>query len=483
MKRLIYICCWILIFSSSVYSAVGDWATYTNMNYAKQLLLKDNFLWVVTTGGLIKFNLLDNTYQKITNVEGLGGNYLFSLAEDTVGIFWFGAKNGTLTKYDPEGNLFLRVYKDLSGLNIKYLAPDGDKLWIGSNKGVSLFLIYKNEGEIKENYWHFGEIQENTEVNSVSLSPTKVWVGTVKGVAFAPKDDPNLKDPSRWYSFISGQKGLTSDTVFSILNVDEDTYIGTKDGVFKFNSIDSSWTFWGLDNLEVRDLVYNSGKIFAATSWGIYFYENGTWSSRLGNGNLNSVRVDNSNKIWVGTEGSGISVYANSSWTNFEIDGPPGNIFNKIAIEESGKIWCSNWSGGGSSFDGSSWIAFQDTLYLLFHRWPWMASVSLDYEGNVWFGSWGDGLFKLDSQGNWSRYDSSNSELRPYAGYPLNTVVSDVVVDESGTKWLANWEGVEGRCVVALQNNIWTPYLSTDKNRIKSNLINSLYVSGGSLWI
>jgi len=489
MKRLVYIWFWILIYSSSVYSAVGDWATYTNMNYAKQLLLKDNFLWVTTTGGLIKFNLLDNTYQKITNVEGLGGNYLYSLAVDTTGNFWFGAKNGTLTKYDAEG-FALRVYdfidRDGQRLRIKFITPDGDNLWIGSNIGVSLFLINKNEGEIKETYRHFGNLDEGTEVNSIALTPTRVWVGSAKGVAFAPKDDPNLLDYSHWYSFVAGQKGLSNDSILSILNVNEEVYIGTKDSVFKFNNMDSSWTFWDLDNLEVRDLVYNSGKIFAATSWGVYVYEDGTWSqvnmSGLKNSNLNSIVIDSSRSIWVGTEGSGISVYANSFWTNFEIDGPPGNIFNKIAIDENGKIWCSNWSGGGSSFDGINWTAFQDTLHSLFGSWPWMACVSLDNEGIVWFGSWGDGLFRLDSQGNWSRYDSSNSELRPTTK-PFETVVSDIVVDEAGTKWMANWEGVEGRCVVALQETLWTPYLSTDKNRIKSNLINSLYVSGGSLWI
>jgi ligand-binding sensor domain-containing protein len=487
MKRLIYIWFWILIYSSPVYSAVGDWATYSNMNYAKQLLLKDSFLWVATTGGLIKFDTFDNTYQKITNVEGLGGNYLYSIAVDTAGNFWFGAKNGTLTKYDSEG-FALRVYdfidRDRQRLKIKFITPEGDNLWIGSNIGVSLFLINKNEGEIKETYRHFGNIDEGTEVNSIALTPTRIWVGSAKGVAFAPKDDPNLLDYSHWYSFV------TNDSIFSILNINEEVYIGTKDGVFKFNNMDSSWTFWGLDNLEVRDLVYNSSKIFAATSWGVYVDENGTWSqvnmSGLKNGNLNSVRVDNSGKIWVGTEGSGISVYANSFWTNFEIDGPPGNIFNKIAIDENGKLWCSNWNSGCSSFDGAKWIAFQDTLHTLFSdslvtRWPWMACVALDLEGNVLFGSFGDGLFRLDSQGTWSRFDSSNSELRPIHPNPLYTVVSDVVVDGAGTKWIANWEAVEGRRVVALQNNIWTPYLISDG--IRDSLINSLYAEGGHLWI
>ncbi|MCJ7458229.1 MAG: hypothetical protein MUP17_04480 [candidate division Zixibacteria bacterium] len=488
MRRLIFSFFWILILSNPLFSAVGDWATYTNMNYSKQILLKDGYLWVATTGGLVKFNLSDETYRKITNVEGLGGNYLYSLAVDTAGTFWFGAKNGTLTKYNPQGDFF-RVYdfldRDGSRLWIKYIAPDEDKLWVGLNKGVSLFQIYKNDGEIKETYRHFGNLAQEIEVNSVVLTPTKVWVGTVKGVAFAPKNDPNLLDYSHWYSFVSGQKGLTNDTVNTVLSVDEEIYIGTNKGVFEFNSTDSNWSLSGLNNLIVHDLKYSSGKIYAGTNSGLFVNENSIWSqvstSGLTNGNLNAVAIETSGNIWAGTEGGGISVYANSYWTNFKIDGPPGNIFNKIAIEEGGKIWCSNWTGGCSSFDGTDWKEFQDTIYSLFGRRPIMATVSLDFESNIWFGSWGDGLYKLDPQGNWSMYDSSNSELRPYAGHPFNTVVSDVVIDGAGVKWMANWEGVEGRCVVALQNNQWTPYLSSDG--IKSNLINSLYAEGGRLWI
>ncbi len=267
----------------------------------------------------------------------------------------------------------------------------------------------------------------------------------MQGIAFAPKDDPNLLDYSHWYSFISGQKGLTNDTVNTILSVDEEIYIGTNRGVFEFNSADSSWSFSGLSNLIVHDLKYSSGKIYAGTNSGIYIYESGIWTqvnmSGLTNGNLNTMAIETSGNIWAGTEGSGISVYANSYWTNFQIDGPPGNIFNKIAIEESGKIWCSNWSGIGSSFDGITWKGYQDTLHTLFGIWPWMATVSLDFEGNVWFGSWGGGLFKLDLQGNWSHYDSTNSPLRPIESDRSYTVVSDVVEDNAGTKWVANFQG------------------------------------------
>ena len=492
MKRSIIILFWILILSNPLFSAVGDWTTYTNMNYSKQIFLRSGYLWVATTGGLVKLDLSDETYRKITNVEGLGGNYLYSLAVDTAGTFWFGAKNGTLTKYNPQGNSY-RVYdfldRDGSRLWIKYIAPDGDNLWVGLNKGVSLFQIYKNDGEIKETYRHLGNLEPDAEVNSIALTPTKVWVGTVGGIAFAPKNDPNLLDYSHWYSFVSGQKGLTNDVVNSILNIDEEVYIGTNNGVFEFNSTDSTWSLSGLNNLIVHDLKYSSGKIYAGTNSGVYIYENGIWSqlstSGLTNGNLNSVAIETSGNIWAGSEGSGISVYANSSWTNFKIDGPPGNIFNKIVAEDNGKIWCSNWSGIGSSFDGVHWEELQDTLHSLFGIYPWMASVLLDAAGNVWFGSWGGGLFKLDLQGNWTHYDSTNSPLRPIQADRSYTVVSDIVEDNAGTKWAANFQGYDAlggnRCLAALYSNTWTAYLSSDG--IKSNLINSLYAEGGHLWI
>jgi ligand-binding sensor domain-containing protein len=491
MRRSIIILFWILILSNPLFSAVGDWTTYTNMNYSKQVLLRNGYLWVATTGGLVKFDLSDETYRKITTVEGLGGNYLYSLAVDTSGTFWFGAKNGTLTKYNPQGNSY-RVYDLLdrngSRLRIKYIVPDDDKLWVGLNKGVSLFQIYKNDGEIKETYRHFGNLDQEIEVNSAALTPTQIWVGTVKGVAFAPKDDPNLLDYSHWYSFVSGQKGLSNDTVNTVLSVDEEIYIGTNNGVFEFNSMDSSWSLSGLNNLIVHDLKYSSGKIYAGTNSGVYVYESDSWSqvsiSGLANWNLNSVSIETSGNIWAGTEGSGISAYANSYWTNFQIDGPPGNIFNKIAIEDGGKIWCSNWSGIGSSFDGINWYEIQDTLHTLFGIFPWMASVFLDSEGNVWYGSWGGGLFKLDLQGNWTHYDSTNSSLRPIQSDRSYTVVSDVVQDDAGTIWAANFQGYDAlgdRCLAALQGNQWMSYLKTDG--IKSNWINSLYAEGGHLWI
>ncbi|NIO12209.1 MAG: hypothetical protein GTO40_30990, partial [Deltaproteobacteria bacterium] len=105
--------------------------------------------------------------------DGLGGNYLYTVAEDAAGSFWFGGQYGTLTKYVPDENIW-RVYgfvdRDGRSLRIKDVAPDGDQLWIATDIGVSLFLIYKHGGEIKETYRRLGEsLMGEEEVEAVRV--------------------------------------------------------------------------------------------------------------------------------------------------------------------------------------------------------------------------------------------------------------------------------------------------------------------------
>ena len=123
------------------FAGIGDWTTYTNKNEINQVLLEGEQLWCATTGGVAVLNATDKTITKLTNVEGLGGNYLYCLAADSAGSLWFGARNGTLTKYVPQEG-FGRIYgfadRDGRELRIKDVVPDGEQLWIATDIGVSL---------------------------------------------------------------------------------------------------------------------------------------------------------------------------------------------------------------------------------------------------------------------------------------------------------------------------------------------------------
>jgi ligand-binding sensor domain-containing protein len=135
--RIISICLsgLLLMFLFQIASAgVGDWTTYTNMNSVNQILLQEGKLWCATTGGAAILDINDSAFTRLTNVEGLGGNYLYSVARDTSGSYWWGAQNGTLTKYIPEDDSW-KVYSFIVGTRTGCTSTGSNP---GENKSGSL---------------------------------------------------------------------------------------------------------------------------------------------------------------------------------------------------------------------------------------------------------------------------------------------------------------------------------------------------------
>jgi ligand-binding sensor domain-containing protein len=471
----------------------SEWATYTNMNNISEVLLDGEKLFCATTGGLIILDTESDSITQITNVEGLGGNYLYSATQDSLGNFWFGAQNGTLSKYKYQTG-FIQVYlfeQDGNRLKIRKIVPDADKLWVASGNQVSLFLIERNYGEVKENYKRFGEIQPDT-VFCVALAEDKVWVGTDKGLAFAKRDDPNinLQDPSNWTSFSkNGFNGLTTDCVKTVLYFEGKIYLGTDQGVFRF--IDSTMTFdtIGLNGYCVNDLKTFDNKIYVATDHGVFFYDGAKWDSVTASGlltaKINSLSLDSSGKIWAGTAGKGLSSYSNQQWKNYLLNGPAGNIFEDMVMDRNGKLWCANSGDGVCSFDGESWTTYSSVFEsLLGGHFSEMFSIAADSQNNIWVGSWGSGGFMLDQDGNWHRYSDTNSLLSDAAGYPGAIVVNDIFVDEYNNKWFLNEEAYDGEGIVALNGSCDTCWISFNhSDGLVDVIFNHIFAWGDHLWI
>jgi ligand-binding sensor domain-containing protein len=490
--------CLVFIFSVFLlrlgFAGIGDWTTYTNKNNIREVLLKDGMLWCATTGGAVVLDTQDGNVTQLTNVDGLGGNYLYAVALDSSGNLWLGAQNGTLSKHDLKGNNWDIYYNFTSGgrtLSIREIAADGEKLWVGSDVGVSIFYPNKPpHGEVTETYRRLGDSNVVTVVNSIHLAGDKIWVGTEKGVAFAPRDYRkfNLMDPKNWTSFVKeSSPGLADDYVYTITDMEGEILIGTKKGVFKFDSVDSSWHSFGLgvENRMVRDLKYLNQKLLACTDWGLFTYENGSWIRRPDTGLLtadfNSVETDDSGFLWVGTAGKGISCYADDQWKNYVIGGPPGNVFLDMDIDAEGKLWCANDVAGVSYFDGSQWLSLDSVPEIDGHA---MVAVEKDKEDNLWFSSWGGGVMKMGwKDTTWQRYTEKNSPLKGIAVDHAYVVVNDIAVDEVGNRWLPNWEAWDTTrvlCVPAYKDTFLVYY---DGGEIISILMLKVKAMGGHLYI
>lgn len=448
-KKIFVIFIFSIFFSRLASARIGDWTTYTNMNQIQEVILKNDKLWCATTGGMVVLNTQNDTLTQLTNVDGLGGNYLYSIALDSNENLWLGAQNGTLSKYDLKEDRWEIYYNFVSAEKtffIKEIVADGEKLWVGSDEGVSVFYPDRlPHGEITETYKRLGDLNAEVDVNCIHLVGDKIWVGTEKGAAFAPKDyrKVNLMDPKNWTSFIKEDSpGLADDYVYTITDMEGEIIIGTNHGIYKFDSLGLSWASLGLENRMVKDLEYVDGKLFGCTEDGVYIYEGGAWSqisnSGLSTTNLNSIAIDRSNSFWVGTAGKGISFYNDGQWKNYVIDGPPGNVFLDMDIDAEGKLWCANDVAGASYFDGSRWISLDSVPEIDGHA---MVAVEKDKEDNIWFSNWGGGVMKMVRRNTtWHRYTEKNSPLKGIAGDHAFVVVNDIAVDEMGNRWFPNWE-------------------------------------------
>ncbi|MFH1335329.1 MAG: two-component regulator propeller domain-containing protein [Candidatus Zixiibacteriota bacterium] len=491
--RIISICLsgLLLIFLFQIASAgVGDWTTYTNMNSVNQILLQGGKLWCATTGGAAILDINDSAFTRLTNVEGLGGNYLYSVARDTSGSYWWGAQNGTLTKYTPENDSW-KVYsfidRDESRLHINRIVPWGDQLWIATNKALVLFLINKNGGEIKETYRRLGEhLNGEEEVTCVRMVGDRIWAGLIGGVATANRNDPNLLDFSRWISFTQETSvGLGSNSIFCLTNIGDQILVGTDRGVFEFHPLDSSWQSLGLNDRRINDLEYLNQKLYAATDYGLFVYQDQNWipfsNSGLLSVNLHSATIDSKGAIWVGTADQGISAYKNTVWENYPIEGPPSNYFVDMETDQDGNLWCAQDVFGASQFDGDKWTSLSHIPEISGHL---IRAVKEDLEGNIWFSSWGGGVIKYDRDTTWVRYTEKNSPLRGIVDDPTYVVVNDLVIDERGNRWFPLWDALDTTRLVCIPDQPETTWVVFyDRDGINLPYRERVSAQGGHLYL
>jgi ligand-binding sensor domain-containing protein len=412
------------------------------------------------------------------------------VAGDSAGDFWFGAQNGTLTRHTPERDswkIYNFVDRDGSRLRIKDVAADGEQLWIATDVGLSLFLMYKHGGEIKETYRRLGEhLEGGEEANSIHLVGERIWVGMTGGVATANKTDPNLLDFSRWTSFTKeSSPGLGGDSVLYITDIDGEIIIGTEKGVFEFDPFDSAWHSLGLGDRRVHDLEYFDQKLYAATNAGIHAYEGEDWNPLSTEGLLssyfNSMAIQQDGTFWVGTAGKGVSANDGSGWENYLVEGPPANRFLDMEIDDEGNLWCAQERDGASVFNGTEWASLSAIPEIPKRQ---IRAVEKDNHGNLWFSSWGGGVVKYDQDTTWIKYTDENSPLKTAIENTSYVVVNDVAVDEMGNRWLPDWGAVDSTrlvCSPAQQETAWVVFYEQDG--IRPHFMDRVFAQDGHLYV
>ncbi|OGV06932.1 MAG: hypothetical protein A2499_07520 [Stygiobacter sp. RIFOXYC12_FULL_38_8] len=212
---------------------------------------------------------------------------------------------------------------------------------------------------------------ENTYTVAVDSSNVK-WIGTEgQGII--------RYDGKKWSVLNKDNTPMSSNIVKSLF-VDKTNrlWIGLENGLFLYNGTTFINYSSQVNSKYITSITSdNNGTIWIGAFGGLFKYDGKTWqtytkaNSGLHDDLIYSLAVDKQNNIWVGTNGSGISVFDGVLWrkwdmTNMGIGNKIGDIIHSIVCDQDGMIWAAHMreelqmgaiksEGGLSRFNGTKW--------------------------------------------------------------------------------------------------------------------------------
>jgi signal transduction histidine kinase/ligand-binding sensor domain-containing protein/CheY-like chemotaxis protein/AraC-like DNA-binding protein len=320
----------------------------------------------------------DYLFNSISKEQGLSQSSVLSLLQDHQGFIWMGTKYG-LNRYDG--------YRFVS---FKYNPADTNSLQ--SNEIIQLQLDYNNDLLIGA---RGGGLNKYIYSNNSFLR--------IKGIP----------------------KHSSVNAIF--VDSDSTLWIGSTAGLFRGKAQNGSHNY-SFKNVSLNSIFNNSGGTFQPATKQMI--------------SVVSIYRESSHSFLIGTE-DGVFKFdeANNTFTEIDLAGINAAKVNTILKDNQGKIYIG--SSEGIAIIDSSGAQATITYYDIAqpeHRQlkvNWVNQMLIDPNNNIWGGTRGGGLFKIDSQGK-LQYFQSNKDSK---GFISDNVINSLLIDNTGVLWI----GTESR--------------------------------------
>ena len=427
----------------------------------------NGFIWIATRNGLNVYDGYNFTVIRKTKEDnrGLSSNYINCITQDAQGHILLGTNNSLLlyngksfaniplldSNNQPISTYVTQVYRlknnDIavvtSGYGIMVKKEDAEACYAIKGEVENLKFIHKILEDKEGRLWI---ILENGKLYRADKKGklTKQIPGTetleaqdikqdAKGnIYLATKDNGLyiLKQGSTVFTKIPGISNLPIDNIY--ISRDQRIYIGCDGmGIFVYNPV----TGITLDNpLFSRKINLAKTKVtsiiedFTGNIW-VSMMQKGVLMQpqtqcdfnymgfRLGNRNVigeNSVTslcVNQGNQVWVGTDKDGLYLF------DLKTGSINGHFFNNTTVlalckDQKGRTWVGTYTDGIGFIDaGGSFHPFN----LGFGKQIGIFDIQKDPQGNVWFATMGEGLFRLSQDGNikqWKAQYGADNNLK-----------------------------------------------------------------------
>ena len=253
---------------------------------------------------------------------------------------------------------------------INCVRVDGDRLWIGTDKGLALM-----EGNEISNVYTKEDGLAHHNVVSVEVSPTTgdIWVGTMGGL--------NRLSAGKFETFNQFNSGMPNDVVYQVYCVDKYVWVATGGGAGCYDIYNKQWKIFTEQNAPMHEpwtygISGGDGKVYiAAWGGGIIEYEMETGQMRdyvdpdeemeidlfPDDGIVHDITTGSSYSegiLWIGTY-FGMSRYDGVRWKGyFDHDSGLASNFINFTKAQGSAVWlCTD--NGLSNFNGETWVTYR----------------------------------------------------------------------------------------------------------------------------
>lgn len=319
----------------------------------RSIFIDGKVVWVGTTGGVIRYDTSTYDYQWFDKTDGLLSNGIISVSK-LDGRIALGTYGGGLYLYDATNNKW-------ENFNIA--------------DGLGDAFVYK----------------------ILKSSSGDIWIATWSGLNRIRGN--NLRDRFKWDLFTVENTGggLPNNWVYSIEEGNNgEIWLATEGGVARFK--DNKWENWnhskGVGALfeQIKnnsDFVNNPAKISEHHAKQIkeLGLEGAKGNVAYNPNYIVSLQVDRKNNIvWCGTWGGGLARFDGKKWHNYTVaDGLPGNVINALHLDQSGKLWVGT-NHGLARYDGGKFKVWTTQNGLISDV---ISTITTAPDGRQWIGGLG----------------------------------------------------------------------------------------------